>query len=238
MKHVNRDDEISEILRKCKLELYRIFVKHIRYWLKEEDLQSYLYHLLVDKIGKTIGYEDAVKLVHREYPLLDKDKLKQPNVQWEDAIFGLVDLVVLESFSDKFDLGRCKITHAIELKFPLRKQRDGGVFCEDSIDGFVRGYGGDYDKLSEGKNKIGNKNEKFFRPHILFFEKFRGNKELLFKSCENCCDMKQTIREKAKKEENRHITFDGIQFSYMEINELGGHSKLLNNCDLPINISR
>lgn len=219
-----KPEEIDKRVKEAKEELYRTFADkpNFKYLWKEEDLQSCLYCLLVKK--KKI----PIKLVHRVYPLL-----KRLNPPWREAIFGELDLAILDPdpFPDGLNLKECKIRHAIELKFPLIKQEDGKVFCEDTVDGFVREYKKDYEKLSESRWKIENKNEKFFQKHILFFEKFRENKGL-FKSCKNCEDIKQRVRKEAKKEANKCIKFDNIKFSYMEVYPNGEHSRLLNNCGL------
>ncbi len=218
------NDKISKIIRKCKLELYKAFgdVDNYRYWWKEEDLQSYLYHLLLMRLP------DAIKIVHREYPLLEK--LTSP---WGEPI-GKVDLAILEPVSDEFNVATWKIRHAIELKFPLRRQGNGTVRCDDTRDGFARGYYKDYKKLLDAKKKAKNVSENF-QVHILFFEKFADEKKSLIKSPPDSGDPCKEFRKYVKKwveERGKEFDlkeFDRIEFSYMEVYPNGEHSDLFNN---------
>jgi len=144
----NLDDKI----KKCKQKLYETFANNICDWWKEEDLQSYLYLLLVGELG--------TKLVHREYRLkgVEPDKRK-----W----IAVIDLVVLQPFDGEFSYSGREIRHAIQLKFP-RKYDTG--FSSGTANELERNYEIDRKLFSEeAKNVIAS-----FKKHILFFRRFKS----------------------------------------------------------------
>lgn len=216
--------KVDQYLKEAKQSLYREFKRNPESWWKEEDLQSCLYKLLLNK------NKEFNNLVHREYPLLTKLNPEK----WGKAIKGNLDLVILEptSVGDKseLNLNEFKIKHAIELKFPRKVRSKGRISCNHSPNDFAYNYHIDYKKLIN-KSKNAKNVVKDFQKHLLFFEKFDENKEL-FGSCE---DMKRQIEDWAEKGEGRKFDrdkFDEIQFSYIEVYPNKKSSNLLNNCGL------
>jgi hypothetical protein len=211
VKHVNQDGEISKIVRACKLELYELFVKNFRYWWKEEDLQSYLYHLLLTKLPSAIEPLETLKRVHREYPLIVSEKSRI----WS----GVVDIAILEPFKNEFKFfdSSCAIRDAIELKF-LRDYRTG--FSSGSDAEFKKAFERDHKKLMREDiiNFSGNSQK-----HLLFFRKIRkidkSKIPIPFDSV------------KKMLENGKEINIEGVQFSYIEVYKDGIPSPLLNNWD-------
>jgi hypothetical protein len=193
-----RPEEIDKRVKQAKEELYRVFADkpNFRYWWKEEDLQSYLYCLLVKKIG--------TKLVHREYPLVKRFKPRN----W----VAMIDLVVLKPFRGRFDYHKCKIRHAIQLKFP-RVYSTG--FSSGKVNELKSNYERDQEKLlSKAENVI-----KGFHKHLLFFRRLKDRRHV---------KESQEKRDELLKDKR-------IQFSYMEIylnDEKDEHPRLFNNCGL------
>jgi len=144
-----------EIIKKCKEEIYRVFFKNFAFWWKEEDIQSYFYSVLLEKLP------NAVKTVHREYPWVINNKPRK----WS----GLIDIVILESCNE-MDIFQCKIRHAIEIKYPRRYPT---LYCPEYKESFKKACLKDIDKLNEKNEKEAINASKNVRKHILFFRKVK-----------------------------------------------------------------
>ena len=102
--------DIEKTIDECKKELNKYFYNHPFIIWKEEDLQSYLFHLLLKK------KPSLFTRTHREYPIVIQ---KQPR-DWR----GMLDIAIVEEFEQDFNLKDVKIVFAIELKF-MRDYRTG-----------------------------------------------------------------------------------------------------------------
>ncbi|MEA2032646.1 MAG: hypothetical protein U9N41_03565 [Euryarchaeota archaeon] len=102
--------EIEQILEECRNDLLNFFCNSPPMIWKEEDLQSYLYHLLL------IRDKDLRFRVHREYPII---------FSWMPRNWaGYLDIAIVNDTKNGFRLQDARITHAIELKF-LRDWKTG-----------------------------------------------------------------------------------------------------------------
>ncbi|MBA7612836.1 hypothetical protein ES703_20077 [subsurface metagenome] len=164
-------------------------MKNARYWWKEEDLQSYLYHLLLKRLP------DAIEIIHREYPLIIREK---PRRKWA----GVVDVAILEPLESDFNFfgPSHMIRDAIELKF-LRNYRTG--FSSGSYKEFINGFKRDRKKLMKEGIKNFRRNS---HKHLLFFRKIDKSK---------ISSSFDSVRNFMKKEEEKNIK--GLQFSYIEV---------------------
>jgi len=101
---------IERIINECKKELDEYFCNHPFIVWKEEDLQSYLFYLLLKKD------HSLFPRIHREFPIV---------IQWKPREWrGMLDLAILGKFKGDFNLKNVKIDYAIELKF-MRDYRTG-----------------------------------------------------------------------------------------------------------------
>ena len=101
---------IEKVINECKKEMDKYFCNHPFIVWKEEDIQSYLFYLLLEKD------RSLFPRVHREFPIV---------IQWKPRKWrGMLDIAIVEKSKEDFNLKNVMIDYAIELKF-IRDYRTG-----------------------------------------------------------------------------------------------------------------
>ena len=138
--------DIEKTIDECKKELNKYFYNHPFIIWKEEDLQSYLFHLLLKK------EHSLFTRTHREYPIVIQRKPRD----WK----GMLDIAIVEKPEGDFNLKNVKIDYAIELKF-MRDYRTGK--SPKSLKSFENQCIRDKDKLlSDDALNFHDKTKKYF----------------------------------------------------------------------------
>lgn len=216
--------DIEKAIEDCKTEMYEIFKKHHTYYFwKEEDIQSYLYSLILQS-GKFIhrSKDKEILLTHREYTTkLQYDPKKNFQIIKKNGnrSRGEIDIVVLDPKNNwKEYSAEYKIHSAIELKF----QRDFVTGrTKTSKSNFLKNFYPDYRKVTDIENGI-----EF--GHLMYFVKSNRRKPLF----NNIDDVKKLIKDNVKNLAlEREVNLDKVKFTYMEISAKMTEPIFLKNYD-------
>ena len=136
---------VEIIINKCKKNLDTYFCNHPFIVWKEEDLQSYFFHLLLEQD------QSLYSRIHREFPVI---------TQWEPRRWaGMLDIAILGIIKDDFNLRNAKIDYAIELKF-IRDYRTGK--SSSSLQSFKNECIKDRNKLLSNAKNFHDNTKKYF----------------------------------------------------------------------------
>ena len=137
--------DIEKIINECKKELDEYFCEHPFAVWKEEDLQSYLFYLLLKKD------HSLFPRIHREFPIV---------IQWKPREWkGMLDLAIVGKYKEDFHLKNVKVDYAIELKFMREYQ---SARSEMSLVKFKDECNKDKDKLLSDALNFHDKTKKYF----------------------------------------------------------------------------
>ncbi len=202
--------DIEKAIEYCKTETYYIFKKHHTYYFwKEEDIQSYLYSLILQS-GKFIHRSEnkEILLVHREYTTkLQYDPKKNFQIIKKNGnrSRGEIDIVVLDPKNNwKEYSAEYKIHTAIEIKFQ-RSFATGNT--QTSKSNFLKYLYPDYRKVTDTENDIEY-------GHLMYFVKSNRRKPLF----NNIDDVKKLIKDNISNLPlEREVNLDKVKFTYLEI---------------------
>ncbi|MEM2870708.1 MAG: hypothetical protein QW379_09905 [Thermoplasmata archaeon] len=136
---------IDEVLDEAKRRLVEYFrISPFVVW-KEEDLQGFLFHSILDVEPLLI------KRLHREFPIVLSYKPRN----WA----GLLDLAIINDFDGNINVNEVKIDYAIELKF-MRHWKTG--LSPKSLRGFKKECEKDLKKLQSNAINFHAGTKKFF----------------------------------------------------------------------------
>jgi hypothetical protein len=217
--------DIEKAIEDCKTEMYDIFKKHHTYYFwKEEDIQSYLYSLMLQsgKFVHRLSEDKTTLLIHREYTTksqYDTSNNYRIFKKKGNSSRGEIDIVVWNPSNEwKEYNAEYKIHSAIELKF----QRDFVTGrTKTSKSNFLEYFYPDYRKVTDIENGI-----EF--GHMMYFVKSNRRKPLF----NNIGDVKKVIKDNVRNLPlEREVNLDKVKFTYMEISAKMREPIFLKNYD-------
>ncbi len=197
----------------------RFFESDNGFFWKEEDVQSYLFYLLLRQDPFRSDLEKGYLRIHREYPTrahyagsgykyrqIPRDSNKKR---------GSFDLVVLHPDASGYSW-KHPILHGIEIKF-LRVFQTG--FSKESINGITGKIYPDYLKLTEPENQITPRDHR----HLLLLLRKETKKKMPGERTVH--DVIRTIEDN----ERVHIRMENLRFSIVVLGPEGEALGPLNN---------